>query len=406
MEYIERKEYMDFLLRHKDSELIKVVSGVRRCGKSTIFKLFQQDLQENGAATQQIIAINFEDLAFEHLLDYKKLHEYILEKASKNINTTTYIFLDEIQCVNNFEKCINSLRLRDNLDIYITGSNGYFLSGELATLLTGRYVELRMLPLSFREYCQGPISDTNLSLREKYARYIRESSFPYAATTLSGRQEEINEYLEAIYHTILIKDILTRIQVRDVKVLESMFKYTLKNIGSLISINKISNSLTSAGRKTDGKTVERYMQGLQDSLVLYQADRYDLKGKEMLKINAKYYVVDVAMRYFLTGGMGNDSGHMLENVVYLELLRRGYKVSVGQLAGGEIDFVAEKMGKVEYYQIAESTLSEDVLARELAPLEAMHDNYPKFLLTMDELELQYNGIQKVNVLNWLIAKCL
>lgn len=231
MEYIERKEYMDFLLRHKDSELIKVVSGVRRCGKSTIFKLFQQDLQENGAATQQIIAINFEDLAFEHLLDYKKLHEYILEKASKNINTTTYIFLDEIQCVNNFEKCINSLRLRDNLDIYITGSNGYFLSGELATLLTGRYVELRMLPLSFREYCQGPISDTNLSLREKYARYIRESSFPYAATTLSGRQEEINEYLEAIYHTILVKDILTRIQVRDVKVLESMFKYTLKKIG-------------------------------------------------------------------------------------------------------------------------------------------------------------------------------
>lgn len=404
MQYIERKEYMDFLFRHKDSELIKVVSGVRRCGKSTVFKLFQQDLQKKGVDAQQIIAINFEDLAFEHLLDYKKLHEYILEKASKNINTTTYIFLDEIQCVNNFERCINSLRLRDNLDIYITGSNGYFLSGELATLLTGRYVELRMLPLSFKEYCQGPIANTNLSLKEKYARYIRESSFPYAATALSGRQEEINDYLEAIYHTILVKDILTRIQVRDVKVLESMFKYTLKNIGSLISINKISNSLTSAGRKTDGKTVERYMQGLQDSLVLYQADRYDLKGKEMLKINAKYYVVDVAMRYFLTGGLGSDSGHMLENVVYLELLRRGYKVSVGQLTGGEIDFVAEKTGIVEYYQIAESTLSEDVLGRELAPLTAMKDNFPKFLLTMDELELQYDGIQKLNVLNWLVGK--
>lgn len=404
MQYIERKEYMDFLLRHKDLELIKVVSGVRRCGKSTVFKMFQQILQENGVAAQQIIAINFEDLSFEHLLDYRKLHTYILDKASDNTNVKTYVFLDEIQCVEYFEKCINSLRLRENLDIYITGSNGYFLSGELATLLTGRYVELRMLPLSFKEYCQGPISNTNLSLKEKYARYVTDSSFPYAATTLSGRQEEINNYLEAIYNTILVKDVLTRIQVRDVKVLESMFRYILKNIGSLISLNKISNSLTNAGRKTDGKTIERYVRGLQDSLVLYQVDRFDLKGKGILKINAKYYVVDVALRYFLTGGIGADSGHMLENVVYLELLRRGYKVSVGQLPGGEIDFVAEKNGFVEYYQIAESTLSEDVLARELTPLEAMKDNFPKFLLTMDELELQYNGIRKINVLEWLLHK--
>lgn len=404
MQYIERKEYMDFLLRYKDLELIKVVSGVRRCGKSTLFKMFQRLLQENGVITQQIIAINFEDLAFEHLLDYKKLHAYILKKADDNANVKTYVFLDEIQCVEHFEKCINSLRLRDNLDIYITGSNGYFLSGELATLLTGRYVELRMLPLSFKEYCQGPVSDTNLSIKEKYARYVIDSSFPYAATTLSGRQEEINSYLEAIYNTILVKDVLTRIQVRDVKVLESMFKYILKNIGSLISVNKISNSLTSAGRKTDGKTIERYIRGLQDSLVLYQVDRFDLKGKEILKINAKYYVVDVALRYFLTGGIGTDSGHMLENIVYLELLRRGYKVSVGQLLGGEIDFVAEKNGFVEYYQIAESTLSEEVLARELAPLKAMKDNFPKFLLTMDELELQYNGIRKINILEWLLHK--
>lgn len=401
MEYIERKKYMDFLLRHKDSELIKVVSGVRRCGKSTVFKMFQQKLLTEGATPQQIIAINFEDLAFEHLLDYRQLHEYVLDKAKNNINAKTYVFLDEIQCVESFEKCVNSLRLRDNLDIYITGSNGYFLSGELATLLTGRYVELRMLPLSFKEFCQGPISNDNLSLREKYARYITESSFPYAATRLSGRKEEINNYLEAIYNTILVKDVLTRIQVRDVKVLESMFKYILKNIGSLISPNKISNSLISAGRKTDAKTIERYLQGIQDSLVLYQADRFDLKGKEILKINAKYYVVDVALRYFLTGGSGSDSGHMLENVVYLELLRRGYKVSVGQLPGGEIDFVAEKHGNVEYYQIAESTLSEEVLTRELAPLKAMKDNYPKYLLTMDEIELQYEGIRKCNVLEWL-----
>ncbi|MDO4203990.1 MAG: ATP-binding protein [Selenomonadaceae bacterium] len=401
MQYIERKEYLDFLCRYRDLELIKVVSGVRRCGKSTLFKLFREKLLSEGISESQLITINFEDMDFEHLLEYRALHEYILTKSKDNSQKTTYVFLDEIQRVDGFEKCINSLALRENLDIYITGSNGYFLSGELATLLTGRYVELKMLPLSFKEYCSGPVAKSTISLREKYAKYVRESSFPYAATTLSGKPEEINQYLESLYNTILVKDILTRIQVRDVKILDSMLRYTLKNIGSLITPHKISNSLSSAGRKTDTKTIERYLQSLQDSLVLYQADRYDLKGKEVLKINAKYYVVDIALRYLLTGGAGKDSGHMLENVVYLELLRRGYRVSVGQLPGGEIDFVAEKQGHLSYYQVAESVLSDDVLARELAPLQTLKDNFPKYLLTMDELPVQHDGIQQLNVLEWL-----
>ncbi|MSU09819.1 ATP-binding protein [Veillonellaceae bacterium WCA-693-APC-5D-A] len=395
---IERKEYIDFLIRHRDRDVIKVVSGVRRAGKSTLFELYKRYLLANGVTAEQIISINFEDLQYEDLQDYRALHKYVSGKLLPD--RMNYIFLDEIQHVEKFEKAVDSLFIKENTDIYLTGLNAYFMSGELATFLSGRYVELRMLPLSFSEYATA-LPD-NMSLQAKYNSYVTDGSFPYIIR-LDGRKEDIREYLSGIYNTIIVKDILTRLQVRDIKMLSSIVKYVFANVGSLLSPGKIANAMTSAGRKIDPKTVERYLQGLQDSLIIYQANRYDVRGKELLKVNAKYYVVDMALRSSITGNLGRDMGHILENIVYLELLRRGYKVYVGDIPGGEIDFVAEKNGSLAYFQVALSTLSEDVLERELKPLQMLNDNYPKYLLTMDEydMEADFAGIRKLNVLQWL-----
>lgn len=395
---IERKEYIDFLIRHRDRDVIKVVSGVRRAGKSTLFELYKRYLLANGVTAEQIISINFEDLQYEDLQDYRALHKYVSGKLLPD--RMNYIFLDEIQHVEKFEKAVDSLFIKENTDIYLTGSNAYFMSGELATFLSGRYVELRMLPLSFSEYATA-LPD-NMSLQAKYNSYVTDGSFPYIIR-LDGRKEDIREYLSGIYNTIIVKDILTRLQVRDIKMLSSIVKYVFANVGNLLSPGKIANAMTSAGRKIDPKTVERYLQGLQDSLIIYQANRYDVRGKELLKVNAKYYVVDMALRSSITGNLGRDMGHILENIVYLELLRRGYKVYVGDIPGGEIDFVAEKNGSLAYFQVALSTLSEDVLERELKPLQMLNDNYPKYLLTMDEydMEADFAGIRKLNVLQWL-----
>lgn len=395
---IERKEYIDFLIRHRDRDVIKVVSGVRRAGKSTLFELYKRYLLANGVTAEQIISINFEDLQYEDLQDYRALHKYVSGKLLPD--RMNYIFLDEIQHVEKFEKAVDSLFIKENTDIYLTGSNAYFMSGELATFLSGRYVERRMFPLSFSEYATA-LPD-NMSLQAKYNSYVTDGSFPYIIR-LDGRKEDIREYLSGIYNTIIVKDILTRLQVRDIKMLSSIVKYVFANVGSLLSPGKIANAMTSAGRKIDPKTVERYLQGLQDSLIIYQANRYDVRGKELLKVNAKYYVVDMALRSSITGNRGRDMGHILENIVYLELLRRGYKVYVGDIPGGEIDFVAEKNGSLAYFQVALSTLSEDVLERELKPLQMLNDNYPKYLLTMDEydMEADFAGIRKLNVLQWL-----
>lgn len=395
---IERKEYIDFLIRHRDRDVIKVVSGVRRAGKSTLFELYKRYLLANGVTAEQIISINFEDLQYEDLQDYRALHKYVSGKLLPD--RMNYIFLDEIQHVEKFEKAVDSLFIKENTDIYLTGLNAYFMSGELATFLSGRYVELRMLPLSFSEYATA-LPD-NMSLQAKYNSYVTDGSFPYIIR-LDGRKEDIREYLSGIYNTIIVKDILTRLQVRDIKMLSSIVKYVFANVGSLLSPGKIANAMTSAGRKIDQKTVERYLQGLQDSLIIYQANRYDVRGKELLKVNAKYYVVDMALRSSITGNRGRDMGHILENIVYLELVRRGYKVYVGDIPGGEIDFVAEKNGSLAYFQVALSTLSEDVLERELKPLQMLNDNYPKYLLTMDEydMEADFAGIRKLNVLQWL-----
>lgn len=348
---------------------------------------------------EQIITINFEDLVYESLCEYHALYRYIMGRMQAD--KMNYIFLDEIQHVKNFEKVVDSLFIKDNADVYITGSNAYFMSGDLATLLTGRYVELSMLPLSFREFSQGMTGD--MSLSEQYNAYIRISSFPYALQFQDDSQA-VEEYLSGIYNTILVKDTLRRMRSSDTMMVESLMKFLAANIGSLISPNKIANSMTSAGRKIDNKTVEKYLQGLKDSLLIYQADRFDVRGKQLLKINAKYYLVDPAFRRLLINDTGRDTGHILENVVYLELLRRGDKVYVGQLPRGEIDFVVEKSGTREYYQVAESALLPEVLERELKPLQSVPDQYPKYLLTLDEIapEADYDGIKKKNVLRWLL----
>lgn len=401
MELLERKEYMDFLRRHKGKNIIKVVSGVRRCGKSKLFELFQKHLLEQRVPQKNIIGINFEDLEFEDLQEYHALYKYVTSRMQPD--GMNYIFLDEIQHVPEFEKAVDSLFIKENADVYITGSNAYLMSGELATLLSGRYVELRMLPLSFKEYYEASGLAANHTLQEIYERYITESSFPYALQ-LSGRQQDINEYLLGLYNTIILKDVVGRLHISDVKMLESIVKYLFANVGSLLSIRKIADSMTSAGRKIDSKTVEKYLTGLQDSMLIYQAERYDIRGKDILKINPKYYVADAALRYLKVGRHGRDTGHILENIVYLELLRRGYEVYVGSMAKGEVDFVAKNEHGLVYYQVSESTLQPEVMERELEPLQRIKDNYPKYLLTLDEIgaTADYEGIRKQNALKWLL----
>ena len=399
MPLIQREKYLEFLRRHKDQDVIKVVSGVRRCGKSTLFELFKQELLTSGVKANQIISINFEDLEFEPLQEYHALHEYIVERLIPE--TPMYVFLDEVQHVPQFEKVVGSLFIKPNVDIYITGSNAYFMSSDIATLLTGRYVQVEMLPLSFKEF-HSAYSQQNLSDMDIYNLYIEHSSFHRLVHVEDD--ESIDEYLESILNTVILKDIVTRLKITDVPLLLDIIKYLLANIGSLINPTKIANTLTSYGRKTDNKTVEKYLQGLKDGLLIYEVDRFDVKGKALLQRNAKYYVVDSAFRKFLLSRTDSDRGHILENIVYLELIRRGYRVYVGHLQNGEIDFVAKMPHRLEYYQVSYSVMDDTTLRRELSPLEKLDDNYPKYLLTMDVLHKtdNHNGIEQKNVLDWLL----
>ena len=400
MPLIQREQYLEFLRRHKDQDVIKVVSGVRRCGKSTLFELFKQELLTRGVKANQIISINFEDLEYEPLQEYHALHEYIVERLIPE--TPMYVFLDEVQHVPQFEKVVGSLFIKPNVDIYITGSNAYFMSSDIATLLTGRYVQVEMLPLSFKEF-HSAYSQQNLSDMDIYNLYIEHSSFPRLVHVEDD--ESIDEYLESILNTVILKDIVTRLKITDVPLLLDIIKYLLANIGSLINPTKIANTLTSYGRKTDNKTVEKYLQGLKDGLLIYEVNRFDVKGKALLQRNAKYYVVDSAFRKFLLSRTDSDRGHILENIVYLELIRRGYRVYVGHLQNGEIDFVAKMPHRLEYYQVSYSVMDDTTLRRELSPLEKLDDNYPKYLLTMDVLHKtdNHNGIEQKNVLDWLLV---
>jgi len=393
---INRPEYLKFLVNWKDEDVIKVISGVRRCGKSKLFEIYRQYLIKSGISSEQIISINFEEFDFNSLQNSELLYAY-LKKRVRN-KQKYYIFLDEIQNVSNFEKVVDSLFLKKNLDIYITGSNAYFLSGELATLLSGRYVELKMLPLSFKEFASV---QKEKNPRLLYNEYLK-TSFPYAITLNAEKQLQ---YLEGIYSSVVLKDIVKRLGVTDVATLELIIRYLYAEIGNFQNINKISNTLTSFGNKISDKTVARYINGIENSLLVYRAERYNVKGKKVFANNAKYYAVDNGLRRLIAGDRSEDYGHILENIVYLELLRRGYQVYVGVVDNLEVDFLAKKSnGEQLYVQVSYNTEKEGILKRELRPLEAIKDQHPKLLLTMDEIlpEQNINGIIKTSVLRWLL----
>lgn len=400
MDRIERKEYLNKLIALKDKQLIKVITGVRRCGKSTIMEIFQDYLRSVGTPDNQILAVNLEDYDFYELRNPQKLYHYI--KEHKIQGKKLYVFLDEVQNVEDFPDVVNSLFIKKDIDLYLTGSNAYMLSSEIATFISGRYVEIKMLPLSFKEYVDA-IGGRN-RLEESYRQYIELSSLPYALD-LKDSPRELNDYLNGVYNTIVLKDVAARKKVNDLMMLESVVRFIFDNIGNYLSTKKIADAMTYDGRKIDTKTVEKYIAALLESFVLYRAGRYDVKGKQYLKTLEKYYVVDIGLRRILLGSKAMDVGHILENIVYLELIRRGYDVYVGKVNDLEIDFVvSNERGRV-YFQVAATVRSEEVLRRELAPLQQLPDHYPKYILTLDnDPEADYEGIRRMNALEWLVGE--
>ena len=394
---IERAEYLEKLKKWKDKDLIKVITGIRRCGKSTIFDLFIDYLKSCGINDEHIISVNLESPEYK-FNDYMELYNYVNEKITDNDDY--YVFLDEIQNVFEFQKAVDGLYIKKNVDVYITGSNAYLLSGELATLLSGRYIEIKVLPLSFKEYKDY----LNVEGDEKlYLKYVNNSSFPYALKLDS--EDEIDAYLDSIYNTIIVKDIVTRKKIADTSMLKSVTEFLFSSIGSAMSVKKIADTMTSKGRSISVHTVDSYLESLTESFIFNKVSRYDIKGKQYLETNEKYYATDVTMRYALLGRKNLDVGHILENVVYLELIRRGYKVYIGKVDDNEVDFVVENKDGRTYFQVAYTTRDENTLLRELTPLQKINDHYPKYILTMDlDPKTDYDGIVKMNVLDWLLDK--
>lgn len=397
---IERKEYFEKLLGYRDKKIIKVITGIRRCGKSTLLQLYQEYLLKNGVKEDQIIAINFEDFEFDNLKKPKELYQYIKDRILSD--RMVYLFLDEIQNVQEFQKVVDSYFIKDNIDIYMTGSNAYMLSGELATLLSGRYVKIEMLPLSFSEYIS--VKGKGRSLEESYLNYIETSSFPYALN-LVKENRQIKDYLTGIYDTIVLKDVIARKNIQDVMMLESVIRFLMDNIGSQLSTKKISDTMTSNGRSINVRTVESYVSAFMESYIVYQAKRYDIKGKQYLKTLEKYYIVDIGLRNAMLGNIGKDVGHVLENVIYLELIRRGYDVYIGKVDNVEVDFVIKDEQGTKYIQVAASVRDENTLERELRPLQRIQDHYPKYIMTLDKDPIaDYEGIRRLNALDYLAHK--
>ena len=403
---VKRREYLDALTQWKDERVIKVVTGIRRCGKSTLLAQFQSLLLENGVPAEQIVSVNFEELEYEELLDYKQLYAYL--KGHLVPDKTTYIFLDEIQKVPYFEKVVDSLYVKPNVDIYITGSNAYLLSGDLATLLTGRYVEIKMLPLSFREF----LEITGLDVQKGFAEYLQNGGLPYVAS-MERTAEKVETYLEGIYNTVIVKDIEDRQsrresdpnkrKVNDITLLKTIARYLSSVIGSPVSIRSITNYLVSNGRKVSPNTVGDYIEALSESFIFYPVDRFDLVGKQLLKGNKKLYIVDLGLRNHILPRRNYDLGFSLENTVYFELLRRGYKVTIGKYGNTEVDFVAEKQQVYKYFQVTADMTVQETFHREMRPLKNIRDNYEKTILTSDQLTTgNYNGIQVKNIIEWLL----
>lgn len=396
-----RDLYLSQLIQYKDKPLIKVITGLRRCGKSTLLSLFENYLIKNGVAKDYIIRINFESFEFDKITSYKELHEYINKKLI-NSRDKHYILLDEVQQVSSWEKVINSFLVDANVDIYITGSNAYLLSSELSTLLSGRYVEIKMQPLSFKEYLDFIESDKENNLQEIFNQYLKFGGLP-TVVELIDNPNTIGPFLEGIYNTVLMKDVIERNGVRDSALLESILKFIASNIGSIVSTKKISDYLTSNGRKTTSDTIDNYLRMLEKAFIIYKANRYDLKGKMFLKTLEKYYIVDMGIRNQLTGLRNTDYGHVIENIVYLELLRRGYEVTIGKVGTLEVDFIATKVDEVVYYQVSASIMDEKTRERELRPLQSINDNYPKYIITLDQVIFNdYSGIKVKNIIDFLL----
>lgn len=405
---VERKEYLEQLAQWKDEQVIKVITGIRRCGKSTLLTQYQTWLKANGVSAEQIVSVNFEELEYEELLDYRKLYEYL--KNHLCVGKKTYIFLDEIQKVAAFEKVVDSLYVKPDIDIYITGSNAYMLSSDLATLLTGRYVEIKMLPLSFKEF----LDITALDAEQGLAEYLRDGGLPYIAV-MNRTSEKVETYLEGIYNTVIVKDIEDRQarkesepskrKITDITLLKTIAKYLASVAGNPVSIRSITNYLTSNGRKLSPNTVSDYVDALIESFIFYPAERFDIVGKQLLKSNRKLYIVDLGLRNYILPRQNYDLGFSLENIVYFELLRRGYRVMIGKVGNTEVDFVAERKGTYSYIQVTADMTAKETFERELKPLSNIRDNYEKIVLTADRFTPgNYNGIQVKYLPDWLLGK--
>ncbi len=405
---VERKEYLERLIQWKDEQVIKVVTGIRRCGKSTLLLQYQEWLKASGVSDEQIVTINFEELEYEELQDYKKLYAYLKDRLCKG--KMTYIFLDEIQKVSAFEKVVDSLYVKPQVDLYVTGSNAYMLSGDLATLLTGRYVEIKMLPLSFYEFLEITGSGQEQGLSE----YMRDGGLPYVAV-MDRTPEKVETYLEGIYNTVIVKDIEDR-QVRkesdsdkrkinDILLLKTIARYLASIVGNPVSIRSITDYFISNGRKISPNTVSDYVEALTESFIFYPAERFDIVGKQLLKANRKMYIVDLGLRNHILPRRQYDLGFSLENIAYFELLRRGYRVMIGKIGSTEVDFVAEKQGTYTYFQVTADMTAQETFEREMKPLRRIRDNYEKIVLTGDRLTLgNYDGIQVKYLPDWLLEK--
>lgn len=400
---IERKEYLKQLLSWKDQNIIKVLTGIRRCGKSTILKLYQEYLLNNGIDPSQIISINFEELEYEDLQDYKKLYQYIKDRLVEN--KMMYIFLDEIQNVPSYEKVVDSLHVKENIDIYITGSNSYIFSGQLATYLSGRYIEIPVLPLSFKE-----VYNPQTNKEEAFQKYIKTGGFPYIHQ-IQLLNEQIDMYLEGIYNTVIVKDIEERINrknsksVTDIALLKAISKYLSSVVGNPVSIRSITNYFKSNERTTSPNTISNYVEALCESYLYYPVEVMDVSGKEVLKSNKKYYIVDPGIRNYILPKQFYDLGFTIENIVYLELLRRRYNVNIGRNGRTEVDFIAKRNDVYTYIQVTASLVDENTFNREIRPLKQIKDNYEKIILTLDRYTLgNYEGIKVINIIDWLLEE--
>lgn len=400
---IQREVYLRKLRLLQDQRVIKVITGIRRSGKSTLLKAFRKELLESGVSAQNIVFLNFEERENLNFTEWTALYDEIIQKI--DVKDKCYVFLDEVQLIDNFEKLINSLFVKDNIDLYVTGSNAYLLSSELATLLAGRYIAINVQPYSFKEYLLANAENKNVD--RLFREYLNESAFPEAVTLSLHNADLVNDYLQSIYDTVVIKDIAQRNNLRNVHNLHRVISFLFSCVGSYVSPTNIAKALKQNSQKNiSHNTIAKYLDFLTQSYILYKVPRYDIKGKELLTTNEKYYVVDLGLRNVTsTNKYDTDLGHKLENVVYFELLRRGGKVYVGKHNDNEVDFVVQKSNNErEYYQVAYTVNDEKTFKREVSAFSKIKDSYPKFLLTLDFDSANIDGIKKINVIDWLLDR--